>query len=168
MGWIKSLVFTKSGTYYNIAKDFVKVIIETIETDYQALEISTQPTNNIKKLKFRGLYTWIFNSSNKSDQYFLAKESDNHHRYVPQAWKLLTTNILHGIKQVIRRAQNIIHTLSLEKFDNNIKSLVKDLKENHKLLSSCVESESSILKNLLRFLKKYPSSEFNSYIRRFQ
>ena len=62
MGWITSLIFNESGTDYNIAKDFGQVKIETIETDYQALEIATQPTDNIKKLKFRGLYTWLFNS----------------------------------------------------------------------------------------------------------
>ena len=64
-----------------------------METDYQALEISTQPTDNIKKIKFRGLYTWIFNSSNESAQDFLAKESDNHHQSGPLAWKLLTPKI---------------------------------------------------------------------------
>ena len=47
--WITSLVFTESGTDYNIAKDFGKVRIDTIEKDYQALEIATQPTDNIKK-----------------------------------------------------------------------------------------------------------------------
>ena len=57
MGWITYLVFTESGTYYNIAKDFGQVKIETIEIDYQALEIANQPTGIIKKLKFRGLYT---------------------------------------------------------------------------------------------------------------
>ena len=62
----------------------------------------------------------------------------------------------------------MIQTLSLEKSVNNIKSLVKALKGNRKLLASCGESESSILANLLRLLKKYPSSEFNSYIGRFQ
>ena len=62
----------------------------------------------------------------------------------------------------------MIHKFSLEKFDNNVKSLVKALKENCKLLASCRESESSILENLLRVLKKSPSSEFNSYIGRFQ
>ena len=78
MGWITSIVFTKSGTDYNIAKYFLQVRIETIETYYQALEISTLPTDNIKKLKFRCLYTWIFNSSDKSAQDFLAKKSNNH------------------------------------------------------------------------------------------
>ena len=48
MGWITSLVFTKSGTDYNIAKDFGKFRIEMIDTDYQDLEIATQPTDNIK------------------------------------------------------------------------------------------------------------------------
>ena len=62
----------------------------------------------------------------------------------------------------------MIHTLSLESFDNNIKSLVKSLKRNSKLLASCRESESSIIANLLQVLKKSPSSEFNSYIGRFQ
>ena len=62
----------------------------------------------------------------------------------------------------------MIHMLSLEKFENNIKSLVQALKGNRKLLVSCGESESSIIANLLRVLKKPPSSEFNSYIRRFQ
>ena len=62
----------------------------------------------------------------------------------------------------------MVHTLSLEKFDNNIKSLVKALKGNQKLLASCGESESSILANILRVLKKSPGYEFNSYIRSFQ
>ena len=86
MGWIISLIFTELGTDYNIAKYFGQVKIEKIETDYQALDIATQYTDNIEKLKFRGLYTWLFNSSNKSAQDFLAKESDNHHRSVPLAW----------------------------------------------------------------------------------
>ena len=77
MGWITSLVFTESGEDYNIAKYFGQIKIETIEIDYQTLEIATQPTDMIKKLKFRGLYTWIFNSSDKLAQDFLAKESDN-------------------------------------------------------------------------------------------
>ena len=62
----------------------------------------------------------------------------------------------------------MIHTLSLEKFDNNIKSLVKALKVNRKLLASCGENESPILANLFRVLKKFPISEFNGYIRCFQ
>ena len=77
-------------------------------------------------------------------------------------------HVLRGVKQGIRRAQNMIHTISLDKFDSKIKSLVKALKGNRKLLASCGESESSILKNIFRVLKKPPSSEFNSYIVHFQ
>ena len=58
-GWITSVLFNVSGMYYNIAKDFGQFIIEMIEIYHQALEISTLPTDNIKKLKFRGLYTWL-------------------------------------------------------------------------------------------------------------
>ena len=47
--WAGSLVFAESGTYYNIVKDFGKVRLETIETEYQAHEISTLRTENIKK-----------------------------------------------------------------------------------------------------------------------
>ena len=100
-GWNTSLVFTKTGTDYNIARDFRQVKIETIETDYQALEIATQPIDNIKKLKFCGLYTWFFNSSDESAQVFLSEESNNHHRSGPMAWKQLTTKILRGVKQGI-------------------------------------------------------------------
>ena len=39
--------------------DIGRFRIETMKTDYQDIEIATQPTNNIKKIKFRGLYTWI-------------------------------------------------------------------------------------------------------------
>ena len=101
MGWITSLIFTKLGTDYNIAKDFGQVKIETIETYYQAPEIANQLTDNIKKLKLCGLYTWIFNPREESAQDFLAKESDNHHQSGPLACKLLTTKILRGVKQVI-------------------------------------------------------------------
>ena len=62
----------------------------------------------------------------------------------------------------------MIHNISLDKFDNDIKSLVKYLKGNCKILSFCGEGESSILANLLRVLKKSPNSEFNSYIGHFQ
>ena len=79
MGWITSLVITKSVTYYNIANYFGKFRIETIETDYRDLGISTQPTDNIKKLKFCCLYNWLFNSSNELSQDLFSKESDNHH-----------------------------------------------------------------------------------------
>ena len=48
MGWITYLVFTKSGTDCDIAKDCRKVRIETTETDCQDLEVDTQPTDNIK------------------------------------------------------------------------------------------------------------------------
>ena len=37
MGWITSLIFTESGTDYNIAKYFGQVKIDTVEIDYQAL-----------------------------------------------------------------------------------------------------------------------------------
>ena len=37
MGWIISLVFTESVTYYNILKGFGQVIIDMIKIDYQAL-----------------------------------------------------------------------------------------------------------------------------------
>ena len=120
MGWITSLVFTKSGTDYNIANYFGQVRIETIETDYQDLEISTQPTDNIKKLKFHGLYTCLFNSIDESAQDSLAGEIYNRHWSGPLAWKIFTTQILNGVKQGIRRAQNMIHTISLENSDNNI------------------------------------------------
>ena len=121
MGWITYLVFTKSGTDNSTVKDFVYVRIETIKTDYQDMEIATQPTDNNKKLKFRGLYTWLFNSGNESAQYFLAKESNNRHQSRPMTWKLHTTKILHSVKKEICCAQNMIHTLSLEKFDNMVK-----------------------------------------------
>ena len=68
----------------------------------------------------------------------------------------------------MRRAQNMVHKLSIEKFDNNIKSFVKSMKWNRKLIASCGESESSILANLPRVKEKSPSSEFKSYIGRFQ
>ena len=48
IGWIKSLIFNKSGIYHNIVKAFGKFRIETIEKDYQDLKISSQPTDNIK------------------------------------------------------------------------------------------------------------------------
>ena len=50
MGWLTSLIFTKSGTYYNITKDFGQVKLETIETEFQVLELSTSPNDSIKKL----------------------------------------------------------------------------------------------------------------------
>ena len=48
MGWLTSLVFTESGTDYNIAKDFGQFKLEMIETEYQDLELSTSPKRDIK------------------------------------------------------------------------------------------------------------------------
>ena len=73
MGWLTYIVSTKSVTDYIIAKDFGQVKLETIETEYQNLELSTSPNHNIKKLKYHGLYTWLFNSSDELAQDFLAK-----------------------------------------------------------------------------------------------
>ena len=42
------------------------------------------------------------------------------------------------------------------------------MKLNRKLLASCRESESSIITNLPRVLRKFPNPEFNSYIGHFQ
>ena len=168
MGWITSLVFNESRIDYNIVKDFGQVILETIETNYQALKISTLPTDNIKRIRLRGLYTWLLNSSDELAQYFLSEESENHHQSGIFSWKLLTTKILRGVKQKNCCVQNMIHALSFDIFDYNINSFVKALKVNCKLLASCEESKSSILENLLKFQKKSPSSEFTSYIRRFQ
>ena len=50
MGWITSLVFTESGTDYNIAKYFGQVRLQTIEKDYQALKISISPLITLKNL----------------------------------------------------------------------------------------------------------------------
>ena len=132
------------------------------------MELSVSPKDNTTELKYHGLYIWLLNLSDESDQYFLAEENDNHHQSGPLAWKLNTTNILRSVKQVISRAQNMIHTLYLEIINNKINALVKDLKWNLKLLVSCGESEPSILANLFRVLKKSPSSEFNTYIGQFQ
>ena len=143
MGCSTSLVFNKSGIDYNIMKDFGKVKLETIDIEYHALKLSTIPTDNIKQLKYRVLYTWLLNSSDESAQDLLSKESENCHRLGPLPWKIITANILRGVKQGIFHAQNMIHTLSLEKFANNINLLVKSLKLNCKLLASYGEIESS-------------------------
>ena len=66
-----------------------------------ALEISISPNHNITKLKYRGLYTWIFNSSDESVNFFLVKESDIHRRSDYLAWKLIATKILCVVKQGI-------------------------------------------------------------------
>ena len=73
MGWMTSLVFTESGTEYKIPKNFDQIKLETVKTNYKALELAIIPNDNIKKLKYGGLYTWPFNTSNKLAQYLLAK-----------------------------------------------------------------------------------------------
>ena len=104
-GWLTSIVFTKSGTDYNIPKDFRQVKLNTIKTEYQAIVIYTSPNDDIKRIKYRSIYTWLLNSSDESAQDFFAKEINNHHQPGPMAWKKITTNILCGVKQVICCAQ---------------------------------------------------------------
>ena len=73
MGWLTYIVFAESGKNYNIAKYFGQVKLEAVETEYQALELSVSLNDNITELKYRGLYTSLFNSSDESAQYFLSK-----------------------------------------------------------------------------------------------
>ena len=80
MRCLKYLVFAESVTGYNIAKYFKRDQLDTIKTEYQDLELATTLNDTIKKLKYRGIFTWICNSSDKSAQYLLAKESDKHHQ----------------------------------------------------------------------------------------
>ena len=49
MGWVTSLVFTESGTDYNIENYFVRVQLNKIEMEYKALEIATTTNNIINK-----------------------------------------------------------------------------------------------------------------------
>ena len=109
----------------------------TLETEYQALELTISPNNTIMKLKYRDLYTWLFKSRDKLAQYFVSKESNKHHQTGPLVWKLITTNISCGVKQVICSTQNMIYTLSFKKLDISMNSLVNALKGHHKLLASC-------------------------------
>ena len=73
IGWFTYLVFTYSGINNIIAKDLFPVKLEMIETEYQAPKISISPNDSITKLKYCGLYTWLFNSSEKSAQNFPAE-----------------------------------------------------------------------------------------------
>ena len=88
------------------------------------------PLITSKKIILRGLYTWLFNSSNASAQDFLAKESSNHHRYGPLAWKLLTTKIVRGVKQGICCAQYIILRFPFKALTNDLMLLSNFSKES--------------------------------------
>ena len=114
----------ESGRDYSIANDFGNVKLDIIEIEYQALELATSTNDTITKLKYRGFYTRIFNSNDKSAQYFPARESNQHRRSSPLDWKLIISNILGSLKQVISCILNIILTLSLKNIYSNIKSLV--------------------------------------------
>ena len=98
MRWLTSIFFTEPGIDYNTANDFVQDKQETIDTEYQVLELAISLNDSIRKLKYSGLYTWIFISSDESAQDLLSKESDEHNQSGPLSWKLITTKILNGIK----------------------------------------------------------------------
>ena len=124
MGWLISIVFTYSGIYYNIEKDCVQVKLETIETEYQALELFVGPIDNIKRPKYRGLYTCFFKLKRKIVLIIPYRRKQQSSFISTSVLEANQHQDLHGVKQVIIHAKNMIHALSLEKFDNNINSLV--------------------------------------------
>ena len=170
MGWEDIMQFNIPGfnQSLDLTTHFGQVPTTVIESSYQTIQASTTADGRTKQLKSKGMYTWLFSSCEESTQHILGNESTIHHRSGPLAWKVITEHAIKGDNQAVRRAQNSIHTMTLQDYDYDVEKLIKEVKNNIRILSSNGESETSILSNLLRVLKETPCNGFNNFIGRKQ
>ena len=61
-----------------------------------------------------------------------------------------------------------IHQFKLHDFDYNVHGLINGIIDNKAILSSCRESDNSIISNLFQILADAPCVEFNSLVLRKQ
>ena len=139
---------------------------------HQCAKYSSNPKagNNAwtSKLKMKAMYTYLFGSSDLEYKRTLTNDTAIHHRSGPSAWKLITEHAIKGDNQAIRRAENMIHTMTLNQFGHDVKLLLQSVINNRKILQSSGISDSSIASNLFRVLRESHNEEFNAFIGRKQ
>ena len=166
MGWQDVMTYTVNNVAKDLSTQFGEVPINTIE-QYRTT-VAAQPENdaaaNVLRLKFKAMYTHLFNSIDKNFKRHLTLSVDTHHRMGPLAWKFITDHSVKNDNQTIRRALCNTHTITLSDFDFNVDKLITHIQQNLRVLTSSGESDRSIAANLFRILKVAPCAEFCSWV----
>ena len=150
MGWEDIMEYQIDGQTKDLSTQFGEVSIDAIETF--RTDVQNQPSSNTAantlKLKFKAMYTHLFNSIDQQFKRHLTHCVNTHHRMGPLAWKLITDHAVKNDNQTIRRALCSTHTLSLSDFDYNVDKLITHIQENARILTSSGETDRSIAANL--------------------
>ena len=166
MGWNDVMNYQVNNENKDLSTQFGEIPIQTIETYRVATE--NRPQNdaaaNTLRLKFKAMYTYLFNSIDQRFKRHLTHCVETHHRMGPLAWKMITDHSVKNDNQTIRRALCSTHTLNLADFDYNVDKLITHVQENAKILTSSGETDRSIAANLFRILKAAPCTEFQSWV----
>ena len=166
MGWQDIMTYTINNVATDLSTNFGEVPIADIE-QFRAATVAL-PANdaaaNSRRLKFKGMYTYLFNSIDKDFKRHLTLSVDTHHRMGPLAWKMITDHSVKNDNQTIRRALCNTHTITLADFDHNVDKLITHVQQNLRILTSSGETDRSIAANLFRILKVAPCAEFCSWV----
>ena len=98
------------------------------------------------------MYTWLLNLVDQDFKEYLTQNAAKHNCQGEQAWTLITEYSVKSDKQTMRRAMCKIHKLKLHDFDYNVHGLISGIIDNKAILSSCGETDNSIISNLFQIL----------------
>ena len=103
MGWKDIMRYQINGQNKYLSTQFGEIPTETIET-YQT-DIESRPNNdgaaNTLRLKFKAMYTYLFNSINQQFKRHLTHCVDTHNRMGPLASKVITDHSVKNDNQTI-------------------------------------------------------------------
>ena len=166
MGWQDIMNYNVNNVATDLSTNFGEVPIGDIE-QFRTATAALPPNDaaaNVTRLKFKGMYTYLFNSIDKDSKRHLTLNVDTHHRMGPLAWKLITDHSVKNDNQTIRRALCTTHTITLADFNYNVDKLITHVQQNLRILTSSGETDRSIAANLFRILKVAPCAEFCSWV----
>ena len=103
MEWADVMTYNVQGIEKDLATQFGEVPINVIETSRQTTMAlpNTNTGGNTLKLKFKAMYTYLFNSINQRYKKHLTLSVDTHHRMGPLVWKFITDHSVKNNNQTI-------------------------------------------------------------------
>ena len=136
MGWKDIMNYTVDNIPKDLSTQFGEVPITVIE-NYRT-NVAERPENaaaaNVLRLKFKAMYTHLFNSIDKNFKRHLTLSVNTHHCMGPLAWKFITDHLVKNDNQTIRCALCSTHTISLSDFDYNVDKLITHIQQNLRVL----------------------------------
>ena len=164
MGWEDIMVYSIDSVEKNLTTQFGEIEMNALNREWQTIANSDTSAVLTKKLKQSSMYTWILNSVDQDFKKYLTQNASKHDRQGQQAWKLITEHSVKSDKQAIRRAMCKMHKLKLDDFNYNVHDLINAVIDNKAILTSCGETDNSIVSNLFRILSDAPCPEFKSWV----